>query len=247
MPNLIELTLFLETALATHRYAAGEQGGIYVPSDRPICRIGLALEPPPDVADWVRRNNLDALWLHRPWHLNQAALPPDVGVLYHHLPFDETMTTGYNRRLAAALGLTDLEPLGYKTASDPADAHLPPRPIGMLGMAPFRSFDEWKLLINKLFGGYDRAATSGRAKFGSVRVPEKVAVVGAMNPALIWEAHERGVCLYLTGEYRKSAQEAVDETGMAVIAIGHRRTEEWGLQALADLFRERWPGLTVVE
>ncbi|MBO0931701.1 Nif3-like dinuclear metal center hexameric protein [Fibrella aquatilis] len=233
MIHLYNLDVLLQTALITHRYPAAERGGIYRPSSRPVERIGLALEPPPQVGNWVRDNNLDALWLHRPWRLDQAALPPDVGVLYHHLPFDETLTTGYNVPLAAALGLSELDILGYKTAPGPADAHLPPRPIGMVGAVPHRSFDEWKQLINNLFGGYDRA------EFGSVRMPEMVAVVGAMNPALIQEAHECGVGLYLTGEYRKSAQEAVDETGMAVIAIGHRRTEEWGLRALAGLLREK--------
>lgn len=239
MPYLTDLDQFLQTELTTYRYPASEQGGIYVPSDQPVNRIGLALEPPRDMGKWVRANKMDALWLHRPWQLHQAALPPGTGVLYHHLPFDETLTTGYNMRLAAALGLTDLEPLGYKTASDPADAHLPPRPIGMIGTASSHSFDEWKTLINSLFGGYDRA------ELGSVRVPEKVAVVGAMNPALVQEAHARGVGLYLTGEYRKGTQDTVDETGMAVIAIGHRRTEEWGLRALANLLREKWPGLRV--
>ena len=240
MTHLNDLDLLLQTALTTHRYPAGEQGGIYRPSDRPVERIGLALDPPPQVGNWVRENKLDAVWLHRPWRLQQDTLPPDLGVLYHHLPFDETLTTGYNVPLAAALGLSELEILGYKTAPAPVDAHLPPRPIGMLGMTPPRSFDEWKLLINRRFGGYDRAEP------GRTDVPERVAVVGAMNTSLVQDAHERGVGLYLTGEYRKSVQEAVDETGMAVIAIGHRRTEEWGLQALAGLLREKWPGLVVL-
>ena len=67
-----------------------------------------------------------------------------------------------------------------------------------------------------------------------------------MNPALVQEAHERGVGLYLTGEYRKGTQAAVDETGMSVIAIGHRRTEEWGLRALGTLLSEQWNGLEVL-
>jgi putative NIF3 family GTP cyclohydrolase 1 type 2 len=228
---------FLRTELGTDKFPVAEQGGIYKPSDRPVQRIGLALEPPPQVGKWVRENKLDALWLHRPWRLNQADLPADIGVLYHHLPFDETLTTGYNVRLVVALGFLELETLGFKTAPDPADAHLAPRPIGMIGRAPARSFDDWQLLVREQFGGYDRV------EIGAVRVPEYVAVVGAMNPALVYEAHERGVGLYLTGEYRKSAQEAVDQTGMAVIAIGHRRTEEWGLRALAGLLREKWPKL----
>ncbi|MBO0937009.1 Nif3-like dinuclear metal center hexameric protein [Fibrella sp. HMF5335] len=231
--TLHDIDDWLRTELGADKFPVSEQGGIYVPSDRPVERIGLALEPPPQVGNWVQKNNLDALWLHRPWQLNQAALPPNVGVLYHHLPFDETLTTGYNKPMAAALGLFELETLGYKTAPDLADAHLPPRPIGMMGTVPSRSFTNWTELIDSLFGGYDRA------EFGSVRVPEKVAVVGAMNPALVQEAHERGVGLYLTGEYRKGTQAAVDETGMAVIAIGHRRTEGWGLRALADVFRKK--------
>lgn len=67
-----------------------------------------------------------------------------------------------------------------------------------------------------------------------------------MNDALIREAADRGVGLYLMGQYRTLAQAAVDETGVAVTAAGHRRSEEWGLRALADALRERWPKLVIL-
>ena len=67
-----------------------------------------------------------------------------------------------------------------------------------------------------------------------------------MNDALVREAADRGANLYVTGQYRKPGQEAVDETGIAVVAVGHRRSEEWGLRALAHLLRQRWPELDVM-
>ncbi|RYF68364.1 MAG: hypothetical protein EOO39_19545, partial [Cytophagaceae bacterium] len=84
------------------------------------------------------------------------------------------------------------------------------------------------------------------AEQGQRQPHDRVAVVGAMNANLLHEAHEQGVSLYLTGEYRKGAQAAVDETGISVIAIGHHRSEEWGLRALRSVLLERWSGVEVV-
>jgi putative NIF3 family GTP cyclohydrolase 1 type 2 len=229
----------LQTRLLTDRFPVAEQGGVFRASDRPVRRIGLALEPSPRLAEWVRTNQLDALWLHRPWRLDLATLPPDIGVLYHHLPFDERLTMGYNPTLAAALLLDSLEEFGYKEATDNAGNALPPRPVGFIGRALPRPFYDWKAMIREQFGGFDRAEA------GRVLSPTCVAVAGAMTPALIEEAHARNVDLYITGAYRPSAQAAVEATGVAIVAIGHGRTEAWGLRALARLLRRQWPTLAV--
>lgn len=246
---LDDLADFLRVALDTDRYPTSEQGGVYRSANRPVRRIGLALEPTAETGNRVRNQQLDALWLHRPWQLNPAALPPDVGILYHHLPFDERLTTGYNIRLAQVLGLEPLAELGHKQiVGEPGTLPVTDttRPLGMIGRftgdGAERTCDDWLALINHEFGGYDRVHLAGPR----TRSCECVAVVGAMNPVLIHEAHERGVDLYLTGEYRKGTQQAVDETGISVTAIGHRRTEEWGLRALGTLLRQRWDGLGVL-
>lgn len=237
---LTDITAHLAQRLTTDRYPANEWG-TYVPGlNSPIRRLGLALEPSPRLANWVRTEQFDALWLHRPWRLDTRVLPPNVPVLFHHLPFDEHLTTGMNEPLAAALGMTKLDELGYKQIADERGNLLPRRAIGMIGQSPERTHDTWLALLKREFGGYDREEP------GAETVHSRVAVVGAMNPALVKEAHERGVTLYLTGEYRKGTQDTVDETGMAVIALGHRRTEEWGLRALRTLLREQWPELAVV-
>jgi putative NIF3 family GTP cyclohydrolase 1 type 2 len=66
-----------------------------------------------------------------------------------------------------------------------------------------------------------------------------------MNEMLVREAVERGVQVYITGQWRQPASESVTETGIGVIAVGHRRAEEWGLRALAGVLRERWVQLEV--
>lgn len=238
-PSLNELADFLRNEFNTSRYPDTEQGGIYYPSERSIHRIGLALEPFATLSTWVEENHIDALWLHRPWQLNLASLPPDIGVLAHHLPFDETLTIGYNQQLANQLGAVQaLEPLGYKQAVKDTGELLPERPIGMIFDISEQEFDSLLQMISTLFEGYDRAE-AGPGPAGWQPDSNRIAVVGAMTDALVREAADRGAHLYLTGAYRKPAQQAVDETGIAVVAVGHRRVEEWGLYALADLLHER--------
>ena len=239
---LNDLAHLLQREFTTNTYPKTEQGGIYQPSNRAVKRLGMALEPSPTLMEWVVNNQIDALWLHRPWKLDLSSLPANVGVVSHHLPFDETLTMGYNRVLAKQLStLGDPIPFAYKPHPlEPGQAPLPARPIGMfIDVAP-REFDYWLEIIKTMFDGYDRA----EAGFGTgdwQPTSYRIAVVGAMTDALVREAAEQGANLYLTGAYRKPGQQAVDETGMAVIAVGHRRSEEWGLRALADLLRDQLP------
>ncbi|WP_234733215.1 Nif3-like dinuclear metal center hexameric protein [Tellurirhabdus bombi] len=225
---------YLDELFNVQNYPPDEQGGLYRASDQPIHRLGFLLEPFPGINDWISAHQLDALWIHRPWQLDLTSLPPQLGIFYHHLPFDEHLTLGYNSYLAEAMNLTSLEPIGYKQAPD-----LQARPIGMLGAVPVQSVDSWLASMLDVFGGYE--AVTGNHQL----VPERVAVVGAMNDALVREAANRGVGLYITGQYRQPASKAVQETGISVISIGHQRSEEWGLRALVQLVESKWPTLEV--
>ncbi len=227
--SLNEIGQFLAEALNINRYPPDEQGGIFKPSARPVARLGLALEPFPGVGVWVHNNRIDALWLHRPWRLPPDAIPDDIGILYHHLPFDEHLTMGYSPTMAEALNLENLQEIGYKQSLNPDGTVLAQRPIGMLAKAPVQSLEDWQTRIANMFGGFDEMIQGGTKPI------DCVAVVGAMNELLVREATERGATLYLTGQYRPSAKKAVEETGISVIAVGHRRSEEWGLRALEQI------------
>ena len=128
--SLNDIARFLAEKLTTNRYTPDEQGGIFRASDRPVQRLGLALESFPDIGNWAKTNELDAIWLHRPWQLPPDELPDDIGILYHHLPFDEHLTMGYSPAMAESLGLHDIQEIGFKQSLNPDGTVLAQRPIG---------------------------------------------------------------------------------------------------------------------
>lgn len=230
MIHLNDIAKFLDYFLASDRFGEEERGGVYYPSSRPIKRFGLALEPWQNLGQWASSQKLDALFLHRPWKLQPGQLPEYVGVVSYHLAFDECLTLSFNPRLAEVLSLSNISVLGEKAG----------RPIGMIGNIPTQSFANYRDYVDEVFGGQDKAFSAVQTEVS------RVAVVGAMTDTLVREAKQQGADLYITGQWRQPAQIAVEETGISVIAVGHRRSEEWGLRALAGVLAERWSRLKVV-
>lgn len=230
-PTLDALVAHVGALLGAERYAAAEHAA-FVESPRPVRRLGLALDGSAGAAAWARAAALDALWLHRPWRLPRAELPAGVGAWFTHLPFDDRLTTGLNPRLATALGCTEVEPYGEKEG----------RTIGMLARSSARPAASLRATLADVFGGVD-AWVDGAEPDAPVR---RLAVVGAMNDALVRGAAARGATLYVTGQLRAPALDAVRDCGIAVAAVGHGRSERWGMRALAGLLRERWADLEVL-
>lgn len=229
MTRLTDIAAALGPALGAETYAGiDDPAGIWLPSDRPIAALGLALEPWPGIGAWAASERLDALLVHRPWGLAAEAIGP-IGVLAYHLAFDESLTIGRNPRLASILGLSQIETLGRKEG----------RPIGMIGDATGRR-DRFVAAVERVFGGLDRVVPGERPEVG------RVAVVGAMTAALVEEAARRGADAYVTGQWREPGRAAAAAAGLTVVAVGHRRSELWGLGALAALLGERWPALRIV-
>ena len=229
MLSLDELATFLAEV-----FAVGDDpdavNGIYRPSDRSVARLGVALEPWPALGTWARAERLDALFLHRPWRLTEGMLPAEVGVIAYHRAFDERLTLGFNPDLAAVLDLHDLGGFGIRAS----------RPIGMLGTVPVQAFATYASHLWGLFGGLERTWQGQRDQV------VRVAVVGAMTDALVREAAQLDIDVYVTGQWRQPAAAAVQATGINVVVVGHRRSEEWALQQLVQLVQQRWPTLAVI-
>ncbi len=235
MPTLTDIRTFLSLYLSAERFG-DDQNGIYRASNealgRPVKRVGLLLEPFPKLADWTKKNRLDALFIHRPWKLEKMKLPAEeIGILAYHYAFDELLTTGYNPRLADILLMEGLEVLGHKEG----------RPLGMIGDVPKVKLETFHAQVEEVFGGLEGAYLEAEPG----KEVTRVCVVGAMRDTLVHEAHERGANVYLTGQYRDHAQKAVDDTSMNILEIGHERCERWGLRALAGVLRERYADLFV--
>lgn len=229
VPVLADLAAALAGPLDAARYEReGDPAGVWIASARPVRRLGLRLEAGREPYDWMP-DDIDALLVHRPFGLWPARLPTGVGVLAVHRALDDLVWTG--PALPEALGLQlDAEPLLRDGAT-----------IGHVGQAEGDGATV-EARLEAVVGGYE--AKEGTPMDGQV---ERVAVVGAMTEALVHEAAARGARLYVTGQMRKPAAEAVRRTGVRVVAVGQARSERWGLRRLGAHLAEAFPGLAVVD
>lgn len=230
MPNLADIASFLNIMLDTERYPADERPGIFMSTARPIRRLGLALDPWPTLASWLEHEDLDAIFLHRPFKLNREIIPATRGVVYAYLPFDERLTVGYVPRLADLLGLRARAPMGDKSG----------RPLGMVGELPKpMSLVEWRRVINDIYGGLDESWDDGPTEI------RKIAVVNSISPGLVQEASLRKVDAYLTRQLQAPARAACKAHKISAHGVGQRRAELWGLRTLSGMLRERWATIRV--
>jgi putative NIF3 family GTP cyclohydrolase 1 type 2 len=226
---LTDIAAYLDSALESSRFP-GDRDGIYRFSSRSVRRLGLAIEPWSNIGEWVKQQQFDAIFLHRPWRLDLQAFPEDVGILAYHLAFDLSLTFGWNRWLACALGMNQATPFGYKEGI----------PYGMFGDIASSHLDDVVATLTTVF------SVPPGIKTRYSEAVQRLAVVAAMTDALVREAATYNVDLYITGQFRQPARVAVEQTKMNVAIIGHAAGEQWGLRALAALLAERWTELSIV-
>ena len=225
LPTLTELADWLSARFGETqplRRLAGQPPG-QPPGPYTISRLALALErrdlPPDLLSDFAP----DALFLHRFYDLGDTW--PGLGVLGVHDGFDAQLTTGPNDRLAEALGWREVRALSWHG-----------KRAGLIATPPQQTWPELLAGFRAEFGGEEMA-------FAPPGTSLRLAYLNAMNPALIEQAAAQGVGVYVTGQVRPSALAALRSNGLGLIALGHRRSEAWGLRRLAGELEAAFLGL----
>ncbi len=212
--------------------ATGERTHVVVRRDAPVRRLGLAVEPWPGLAAWVREERLDALVLHRPWRLPLDGLPGALGVLATHAPFEERLGLGWNPALAEQLELERTAPLGNQSGG----------PAGMTGeLAPV----PWRALHGRVAAVFGVVADTFGAPADPDQTIERVALAPVITPDLTGEAARAGARAFVSAEVRASARAALLATGVAAIIVGRARAERWSLGLLGRMLAREWPDLTI--
>ena len=184
-----------------------------------IGRLALALDP----ADLPASLEADALFLHRSHRLGEQC--SDLGVLASHDGFDAVLTTGQNWPLARALGWQDVQPKTFDRAT------------GLFATPPQHDWPRLLAALETELGGHE--ATLEPLDWAVSRL----AFMSAMRPELLSAVAGGGVQIYVTGQMRPGALPRARELGLGVVALGHRRTELWGLRQLARDLQAEFPGL----
>ncbi|WP_076489396.1 Nif3-like dinuclear metal center hexameric protein [Alkalispirochaeta americana] len=143
----------------------------------------------------------------------------DLALYAVHLPLDAHLSLGNNARMAAVLGLTDVEPFGLVRNV----------PIGVSGrLTEPLSLDE---VQKRLFGpAFTPLAV---LPFGRPRV-ESVGLISGGAPLEVDQAIRQGLDLYITGDANHVAYHRCRESGINAIFAGHYATETWGVRAVAE-------------
>lgn len=149
----------------------------------------------------------------------RGLLDRDMALYACHLPLDAHPEYGNNAVLARMLGLAEIEPFGlYKGIA-----------LGFQGtLDPPISLEE---AVRRILP--DGSKPRAILPFGPGRI-SGAAVVSGGAPMELFEAAEKRLDLYVTGEPSHSVYHAAQEAGIHFLAAGHYATEVWGVRAVAE-------------
>ena len=154
-----------------------------------------------------------------------------ISLFGYHLPLDGHPIYGNNATVYEKLGLTGNIMQFDEGPESPAKANRPELfmecNIGYGGTGVIT--DE---LLHKVFPhGYQAFGFESGKQY-------KVAICTGSGTSELEEARRRGYNMFITGEIRESTPIYSDETGMAIIAAGHHRSEVFGVENIAGWLNE---------
>ena len=143
----------------------------------------------------------------------------DLALIAYHIPLDANNPYGNNFGLAAALGLSKVEPFGYWRGM----------PIGAAGeLTALLSPDELAAKLSKITRTDCRSLAFGKSQI------KTVGIISGGASEDVEQAVELGLDCYITGEFQHEQYHLAEECGINVIAGGHYGTETMGVSLLKE-------------
>lgn len=209
---------------------AEAMNGLQVANTGQVTRIVAAVDISVRTIQMARENKANLLLVHhgffwggmRPWtgkryEMLRNLVDGDIAVYSAHLPLDAHTTIGNNAILVKKLGLKNVQPF----------LTLKGQPIGFKGTLKITR-DKLRDRFEKILGADCTLLPCG---------PDncfKIGVVSGGAGEETADAFHEGVDTYLTGEGPHWTWTTAQELGINVLYGGHYKTEQFGIQALAE-------------
>ncbi|KAI0015111.1 hypothetical protein F4780DRAFT_773768 [Xylariomycetidae sp. FL0641] len=223
------------------------------PVPSPSSHVVLAITPTtPGFYASLSSSSSSAAFLHRPWSLDRRRVPRRAAVLASHTGFDAALTVGHNPVLAARLGVVVLAavvrefgaPLERAVGFDAPDA----ADDDEGGTGP-----ETMIEVVAIMNAFrpDEVERVAKAAAQALRDPSNTTTSeeeGEEERDDDDDDDDDSCCrnvLYLTGAVREPGLQAARDRQMAVVCVGHRVCEEWGIRYLGELLKQTWPAMRV--
>jgi dinuclear metal center YbgI/SA1388 family protein len=210
--------------------------GLQIENSGDVTKIGASVDASTRVLTAAAKQNVDLLIVHH--GLFWPGLQPVTGALHRqlelafennialysaHLPLDLHSEVGNNAQLAAALGLTSVQPFFEEKGQ-------------LIGVKARVSLprDEVDRKLQKALTGSVKAFMFGPKKTGTIGI-----ITGGAGSE-IYKLTQEGIDTFITGEAPHWAAVAADELGMNLLLGGHYATEVFGVKALAANLSKRF-------
>jgi dinuclear metal center YbgI/SA1388 family protein len=210
--------------------------GLQIENSGDVTEIGASVDASTRVLTAAAKQNVDLLIVHH--GLFWQGLQPVTGTLRRqlelafennialysaHLPLDLHSEVGNNAQLAAALGLTSVQPFFEEKGQ-------------LIGVKARVSLprDEVDRKLQKALTGSVKAFMFGPKKTGTIGI-----ITGGAGSE-IYKLAQEGIDTFITGEAPHWAAVAADELGMNLLLGGHYATEVFGVKALAANLSKRF-------
>ncbi|MFN7832578.1 MAG: Nif3-like dinuclear metal center hexameric protein [Bacteroidota bacterium] len=245
MITVQDITSFLESVAPSHLQESYDNSGLIVGSpDDTVTGILFCLDSTEDIIEEAVRRNCNMVVAHHPIvfrglkRFNGSsyvertvirAIRERVSVYAIHTNLDNAYFRGVNSKIAEKLGLTETEILLPKPGQYQAGAGL----TGYLS-APMTETDFLHHVKNAMNTPCVRhTRLSGRSV-------NRVAVCGGAGSFLLADAIRAGADAFVSADFKY--HEFFDAEDKLIIAdIGHFESEQYTIQLLFDIIREKYP------
>jgi dinuclear metal center YbgI/SA1388 family protein len=228
--------------------------------DAPVSKVMTCLTITPDSAQEAISAGAELIVAHHPLPFRPLRrlttdtpegrllcdlLAARIAIYSPHTAFDST-TGGINDRLAAGLGLVDVQPLvvlpdaaGAAVAAGQSVANL--RGAGRRGRAAGGATVDALAARVKQFLRIGQIQAVGDTR----RIAKNVAVACGSAGEFLAPAHAAGCQLLVTGEVRFHTCLEAEGLGVALLVVGHFASERFAVEGLADVLAKRFPSVSV--
>ena len=239
MKSLEKIVTFLDRELDIKAFADESHNGLQVENSGQIARVCVGVDASLAFFEEAAKRKADMVICHHGLSWGDSLkrisginyrrlkflLDHDMALYACHLPLDAHPRLGNNAQLAKALGVRRLKPFGLYHGI----------PVGFCGSLPeAMPYAAFKSRVQRVIGNMVGAMDFGK------RMVRTVAVVSGGGAALIEEAGQKGMDVYLSGEPALMAYHLAQEYKINAIFSGHYATEMFGVKALARLLSSRF-------
>ena len=210
--------------------------GLQIENSGDVTKIGASVDASTRVLAAAVKQNVDLVIVHHGLFWQglqpvtgalrrqlQLAFENNIALYSAHLPLDLHSEVGNNAQLAAALGLTSIQPFFEEKG----------QLVGVKARASLPR-NEVDRKLQKALAGPVKAFMFGPKKTGTIGI-----ITGGAGSE-IYKIAQEGIDTFITGEAPHWAAVAADELGMNLLLGGHYATEVFGVKALAAHLSKRF-------